>query len=304
MFENFFWWLRLPNELKLPHLTYSYFSKASTHPFEHQASTFSLTNAAWLTDLSYLVYADQDFFTQKVKDAGFTGEPVFIGFDSSDESTQCAIVHNADMLVVIFRGTEFSPKRIKHVILDLTADLKAEGIAVPELNGNIHAGFFSEVEKNYDEIAESIKKIHTNQAIWFTGHSMGGALAIITAQLLAHRQQQSINGIYTIGCPRVGDANFVEHFQIPLYCLINNQDPVPRIPTQGYSPDNRATINDYQPMGEIRYFDSEGKLHDIDKNSTQAKEFLNPGSTFLATFLPNMFDHAPYRYSQNIWKRL
>lgn len=304
MFENLRWRFQLPNELKLPDLAYPYFCEAQNHPFEPQASTFSQVNAAWLTDLSYLVYADQVFFTQKVKEAGFTGEPVFIGFDQPNESTQCAIVHNATTLVVVFRGTEFNPMRVKHVLLDSIVDLKATSIKVPELNGHVHTGFYNETEKVYDAVIESVKKIHTNQAIWFTGHSMGGALAILTAQLFAHRQKQSVNGIYTIGCPRVGDAQFVEHYQVPLYCLINNQDPVARIPTRGYDLNDTSAVSDYQPMGEIKYFDSEGKLHNIEMNTADTQDLLSPGTDFIATFLPNMFDHAPYRYSRNIWKLL
>lgn len=275
------------------------------HPFEPQALAFNLANAAWLTDLSYLVYADKDFIKDKVKNVGFTVKPDdFIGFDQSNESTQCAIIHNTDTLIVIFRGTEFNPRRIRHVILDSIVDLNAALIKVPELNGNVHTGFFNKAEEAYDDVVEIIKKIHTNQSIWFTGHSMGGALAIITAQLFAHRQQQTVQGVYTIGCPRVGDAEFVEQYPIPLYCLINHQDPVPRIPTKEYNLNNPLALKSYQPMGEIKYFDSDKKLQDIDRNSANTHDLLNPGSTFLVTFLPNMLDHAPYRYSQSIWGKL
>src|SRR5262249_13938988 len=43
------------------------------------------------------------------------------------------------------------------------------------------------------------------QALWLAGHSLGGALATLAA---AHLGRDAVQGLYTYGCPRVGDAAF------------------------------------------------------------------------------------------------
>src|SRR5207249_4492483 len=43
------------------------------------------------------------------------------------------------------------------------------------------------------------------QKLWLTGHSLGGALATLAA---AHLGRDAVQGLYTYGCPRVGDVKF------------------------------------------------------------------------------------------------
>ncbi|KAL6784855.1 hypothetical protein ACKKBF_B03500 [Auxenochlorella protothecoides x Auxenochlorella symbiontica] len=71
--------------------------------------------------------------------------------------------------------------------------------------------------------------------VLFTGHSLGGALAVLAAGDLARAAPALAPrlSVYTFGAPRVGNGPFVQEFLtlVPdCWAMVNDQDPVPRIP--------------------------------------------------------------------------
>ncbi len=294
----------IPDELKLPHLSYNYFAKAKSHSFQINTAEFNLANAAWLTDLAFLVYGDKEFIAAQATKVGLTGAPRFFGFDQHFESTQFAILHNAEIIVVVFRGTEFNPLRILNGLLDTVVDVRASFAAVPELSGLVHKGMWSNAEEIYPQLKNALAEIRTTQTVWFAGHSLGAALAVLAAKLYAVREQKSVQGVYTIGCPRIGDAQFATHYQLPLFRLINNQDPVTKIPTLGKTPNSLFHTENYAPLGEIIFFDQAGAMSPADNRPAITSNLLRGGLTLGGSLLAQMFDHAPFRYSQKIWNHL
>lgn len=303
MSENFFWSL-IPAELKLPHLTYPYFVRGKKHPFDPQATQFSMANAAWLTDLAFLAYAEKNYITAQLNAIGLTGTPCFIGFDDGTESTQCIIAHNDAMIVVFFRGTEFNPERILNAVLDTSVDIQAALTDAPELDGCVHQGFLKETEKIYPTLIQELDKIRTTQTVWFAGHSMGGALAILTAKLYTVRVKHPVNGIYTFGCPRVGNEAFAAHYQLPLFCMINHKDPITRIPVEGKLFEQSSKSGSYVPMGQIIFFDQKGTIAYTDNRPPITRSFFRIGLTLGISLIMDMLDHAPFRYSKKIWQHL
>lgn len=73
----------------------------------------------------------------------------------------------------------------------------------------------------------------TSRAIYVTGHSLGGALALLAA-LELKRQGFNIAQVYTFGQPRVGNAAFKRLYEKSLgdrtYRLVYREDIVPRVP--------------------------------------------------------------------------
>lgn len=90
--------------------------------------------------------------------------------------------------------------------------------------------------------------------ILFTGHSLGGALAVLasTEFVRQYPQYQSSVSVYTFGSPRVGNAPFAaeQAAAVPdTWAVVNAQDPVPRVPKGWYSRSgNRVVIN---PQGDV-----------------------------------------------------
>src|SRR5213079_949071 len=68
-----------------------------------------------------------------------------------------------------------------------------------------------------------------DKPLFLTGHSMGGALAVLTACRLAKMGRPPV-AIYTFGAPRVGDRNFCAGYSLPTYRIINGLDLVPEMP--------------------------------------------------------------------------
>jgi len=129
--------------------------------------------------------------------------------------------HNFEgMLVLIFRGTE--PK-----VENILTNLKANLITAPE-GGRIHKGFHDAFEQVHDQIDAALRKYeYADLPIYVTGHSLGGALAIVaTSRLIS----DSIGACYTFGAPRVADDIFFQHIKTPVYRVVNAADGVPRVP--------------------------------------------------------------------------
>uniref|UniRef100_A0AC35TMK6 Lipase_3 domain-containing protein n=1 Tax=Rhabditophanes sp. KR3021 TaxID=114890 RepID=A0AC35TMK6_9BILA len=71
--------------------------------------------------------------------------------------------------------------------------------------------------------------------IWFTGHSLGGALASLAAATIIHMGYASADNVvvYTQGEPRVGDHAYARGFDALLkydYRVVHKHDPIPHVP--------------------------------------------------------------------------
>ena len=70
--------------------------------------------------------------------------------------------------------------------------------------------------------------------MWVTGHSLGGALAMLFALRLKLRRGLTVAGVYTFGQPRVGNLPFSLAYDKALrtctYRVVHADDLVPRVP--------------------------------------------------------------------------
>lgn len=98
--------------------------------------------------------------------------------------------------------------------------------------GRVHKGFYdglAKVEELLDGFDQSATEV---EHVWITGHSLGGALAILAAARL--KQQGIISHVYTYGQPRMAFGDFARRFEseLPerLWRFINQSDIVARLP--------------------------------------------------------------------------
>ena len=214
---------------------------------EPNNTQFSIKNAHALALASRLAYKSEDTIRNKLQEQGFNSE--FINEPSTD--TQLFIAHNGTAVVISFRGTE----KFKDWLTNAGIEFHNTS------NGRTHKGFDKALDSVWSQIIKALEKAHQyGQPIWITGHSLGGALAVLAAARLAldidQNVYKSINGLYTFGQPRVGDRVFVKALDNEIkpryFRFVNDNDMVPRVPDR---------LNQYQDGGSISFFDSKGTLH-------------------------------------------
>ena len=102
----------------------------------------------------------------------------------------------------------------------------------------VHEGFAKSWGSIKDEVFEFVDK-EAPDLIFLTGHSLGGALAVIAAVDFCRDKnyKDKFGGVYTFGQPKVGNPAFANYFNFHLDLkdqmarFVNNSDFVPRIPT-------------------------------------------------------------------------
>lgn len=119
--------------------------------------------------------------------------------------------------VLAFRGTEKDMQDIK-------TDLDARFY---ERNGvRVHDGFYQAFLHVEPMVRKAVEEL-SDHKVYVTGHSLGGALALIAARAL---NGDNIAACYTFGSPRVGGLEFEADIKVPIYRVVNAADAVPRVP--------------------------------------------------------------------------
>ena len=81
-------------------------------------------------------------------------------------------------------------------------------------------------------IEAEVKK--KDRPVWLTGHSLGGALALLAAWLLK-RKFVPVEEVCTFGAPMIGNRTacdaFNREFAGRIHRWVNGRDPVPKLPT-------------------------------------------------------------------------
>lgn len=257
----------------------------SNFQFNPNITRYSAINALGLVKASKLAYDKEEEIKAEIQKWGFGR---FRFFDK--EETQAFMIANDEMILTAFRGTE--PTNLKDWMTDADIELK------PGPGGNVHDGFQRALNHVWQGILESIEVFQTEaQSLWFTGHSLGGALATLAVAML-RQEDRPVHGLYTFGQPRVGDREFAKNFNIDFksqaFRFVNNNDVVTRIPPR---------LMEYSHVGTFLYMDTKGKLHKdihywnkfLDRLQGRVDDFLVPG-------IDGMKDHFMDRYEKNLEK--
>ena len=143
--------------------------------------------------------------------------PTYIDVDGA----QAYVLSDKTDVIVACRATE--PTAIN----DILADLKMFPVK-HHLGGRVHRGFYAEYDKVIPGIKDALAKHNKkgDKTVWVTGHSLGGAMAVLVAAEL-----QPDGGLHTFGQPRVGNKAFLKVLEgIKYYRYRNNNDVVTAVP--------------------------------------------------------------------------
>jgi len=120
--------------------------------------------------------------------------------------------------VLVFRGTE---QNIKDYLTDLEIGKLLSG-------GNkkdMRAGFTEALDSVWSEIDAALAQL--NCPVFYTGHSLGAALATLAAA------RHAPSAVYTFGSPRVGNQAFIASLcSVPIYRIVDDEDVVTTVPSE------------------------------------------------------------------------
>ena len=189
-------------------------------PDAASAGSFSWTMARLLLEYSAKAY-----------------EPFVGQFLISDKNTDATalIAERVDeqCLIIAFKGSSTPEDFIQDAKFDLRRlwwHIDAVGAV------KAHAGFLQDFTAIDVKIECQVKKYlqrNPDGKIFITGHSLGGALAILCALELSV-QKIPVAGVYTFGQPRVGNGAFARTYNARLgnvtFAVTNADDPIPLLP--------------------------------------------------------------------------
>lgn len=159
--------------------------------------------------------------------------------DAKHSNTQFFLATRPDAAVLAFRGTE------PNSLADWWTDAQIKMVECPWAKDiKVHLGFLNALEAVWSQLIAAIAELGIERPLWICGHSLGGALATLTAHRLLNdeslnfreRPTPHLAGLATFGQPGVGNADFSREISNQLgpryWRVVHHRDPVPRVPPE------------------------------------------------------------------------
>ncbi len=248
-----------------------YFELADPSGIRVHGPGWDVSHAWCLAEASRLVY----------RHSGRSGHLQRVGLREemflSVESTQCAVwrgTRGPGCLMIVFRGTN-----------DLRNWLTNFDVVLADWDGHgrVHRGFLRALHKVWGELERCLDSFEED--VYYTGHSLGGALAMLAASL------RPPVATYAFGAPRVGDEAFASTLAENVYRVVNGRDIVPTLP-----PSLKA--HGFMHGGELfRIGDPGGGAEDHPvQDLVDTRRWFDPH--------PVLSDHAPVNYVAQLTRML
>ncbi|KAF4612125.1 hypothetical protein D9613_004387 [Agrocybe pediades] len=216
---------------------------ASFKSFTHFAASAFPPELTLPWDCGKNCEANPDFNTTAAGGDGGSIQYWYVGYSPSHES-----------VIVGYQGTDV--EKIEAIITDLLAFQTGLDLAnFPGVSSavKVHLGFHEAHKRSSGEILNAVKETiarHGAKKVITVGHSLGGALALLSGVFLPLHIPNVTFETVTYGMPRVGNPEFADYVDthLALRHINNKRDPVPILPF--------ADWNYRHPSGEIHIMDN------------------------------------------------
>lgn len=265
------------DDLSYPGLATDFFARRRVGAFDPLTRAWSEANAVWLMELSRLVYrhdVEEDPSPPMPQRSSYLASNGFrqrAFFQDAGTGTVAFLVESTTtptFAVLAFRGTEVNIK-------DYVTDLK---VGKPPLDSSdvvVHEGFKLALDSVWDAVAAELAKLTC--PVFFTGHSLGAALATLAAA------RHAPAAVYTFGSPYVGDKEFVESLVgVPVFRCKDDIDIVTVVPPEEWG---------FRHVGELHHFLKPKRPFSF--NPADWWAWIKEPPRFLA-------DHTPINYTDRI----
>ncbi len=200
-----------------------------------------LRRALTLAESAMIAYNDPAEAQRAAQAIGFLSAKLI-----EHDGAQAYLFVNEHDVVVACRGTE--PTEWNDVQADANAVLSVVGTL-----GKVHSGFNGEVDHLWPVLEEILR--NNKLPVWFCGHSLGGAMATITAfRCKASSISSNPQELHTFGSPRVGCRKYTRHAEVKHYRWVHNNDVVTRCPPVWMG---------YRHCGQEIYLDRYGRIRQL-----------------------------------------
>jgi len=163
-------------------------------------------------------------------------------------ATQAALVHGNGFAVLAFRGT----LGLRGWLADFDfppVDWEGEG--------KVHKGFKGQLDVVWEEVPTELNSMDV--AVFYTGHSLGAALATLAAARRFLEGGTPPAALYSFGSPRVGTMGFNAFPSGFLHCrVVNDRDIVPTVPPRRLG--LRVFRPDFHHVGIPHHTEHDGHL--------------------------------------------
>lgn len=215
-------------------------------------STLHKGNAYWMANFSRLVYwhskGDSKPDDAMILDELNKHDQRFISVTGYDKNgSQAMLVVHKNFMAMVFRGTD--------ELIDWLNNIKLTKVDAE--CGTFHGGFFDAFNEIWSELRADYLELQSEQErpLFITGHSLGGALAGITAAHCLFYNYPFVS-VYTFGQPRALMVDSIPSFNAACgdhyFRFQRHYDLVGYIPT---------SIAHFGHVGQCIYIDAKGNLH-------------------------------------------
>lgn len=285
---------------------YPYFQHADVVPFEPEATALSWANATWLADASLLAYGTPEVVAKAMARSPLPGLGYRLRWLGPPAESRGFLLERDDTRIVVFRGTRVRSRNLMdraEVDVLHQDDLWLDSQFLPSswrTGGRVHSGFLQGFAAVVSHLDAALGESASDAPVWLAGHSLGGALAALSA---AHLGLPQVQGLYTMGAPRVGDPAFARVLPtVNHYRFVHRDDLVVTLPPEmlGYvHAGTRVDVPDASPRnlwGDLLsgYGEVAGMLAELSKTGK-----LDTGK--LPIVLSGLADHMPEYYATLLW---
>lgn len=185
--------------------------------------------------------------------------------------TECTICRSSDSVYIAFRGTESDAKDFVSDASLMPSSFYGSGLC----GSKVHLGFvdaYRSVEKAIqNKLIHYMNTDNSFSKVIVTGHSLGGAIAVLCGYDLQVKLKDKKILVYTYGAPAVGNKDFVNLYNAAIpqsWKVTDPNDPVPM-----------STLFVYNHVKQIKIIDADllevnVKDHSIDRYQEKIEKLL------------------------------
>lgn len=143
------------------------------------------------------------------------------------------IMESDQNIIISFRGSRTNPDWIANAAILQTL------FPYTRIPLKVHSGFAAIYKACRQQIINVLNTLSSSKQLYITGHSMGGALAVLCTLDAAVNTDYKNPVMYNFGSPRVGDPKFVQFYNDIIQSsirIVNINDIVPLLPPASVRP--------------------------------------------------------------------